>query len=278
MGGANWRDLFAQCDDDGSGELDEEEFLECVRHFCGKGSGATALSESEIKVLFSTVDVDGSGAHARVQYGRPSPRPAPPPCSALRRRSQPPPLSCAGGISAEEFEQFLSGKSGRVGAAAAGRSAARGQGKPATGAGPEGGSALAPAGGGAECAGQACRGGRGAPAVSWADESSEHAQQLVRSEEISPRSTRDKDDGYAYSGTWGGPAECGTARQSDLPWQSSEEEPPQPPPQQEPGRYSDIESCAAHKTTTAFVEPPCLAKCPCGPSAECLSRAAPDCG
>ena len=54
-----WTTIFEMYDDDGSGELDIEEFTNAVRKECE--ISAAAVPDSEIEELFNVIDVDGSG-------------------------------------------------------------------------------------------------------------------------------------------------------------------------------------------------------------------------
>ncbi len=55
-----WQIIFDKYDDDGSGELDLEEFTECVRNECGLDKETT--TDEDVEELFGIVDTDQSGA------------------------------------------------------------------------------------------------------------------------------------------------------------------------------------------------------------------------
>jgi Ca2+-binding EF-hand superfamily protein len=55
-----WQFIFDKYDDDGSGELDVEEFTKCVREECGLSEEKT--SDEDVQELFGIVDTDESGA------------------------------------------------------------------------------------------------------------------------------------------------------------------------------------------------------------------------
>lgn len=55
-----WQIIFDKYDDDGSGELDLEEFAHCVRKECGLDKETT--TDEDVKELFGIVDTDQSGA------------------------------------------------------------------------------------------------------------------------------------------------------------------------------------------------------------------------
>ena len=55
-----WQYIFDKYDDDGSGELDVEEFTQCVRQECGLT--VEKASDAEVAELFGIVDTDESGA------------------------------------------------------------------------------------------------------------------------------------------------------------------------------------------------------------------------
>lgn len=55
-----WQIIFDKYDDDGSGELDLEEFTKCVRNECGLDKETT--TDEDVQELFGIVDTDQSGA------------------------------------------------------------------------------------------------------------------------------------------------------------------------------------------------------------------------
>ena len=57
MGGVDWKAAFEKFDADGSGELDEEEFVAAMK----TGGYAAALSSADLSVLFQTIDASQDG-------------------------------------------------------------------------------------------------------------------------------------------------------------------------------------------------------------------------
>ena len=55
-----WKFIFDKYDDDGSGELDIDEFRQCVRHECKLTQ--EECSDDDVVELFCIVDADESGA------------------------------------------------------------------------------------------------------------------------------------------------------------------------------------------------------------------------
>ena len=63
-----WADLFARYDDDDSGELDFDEFVEAVRKDCDMGP--EVVSDIDLKTIFAKVDADDSGTITADEFDR----------------------------------------------------------------------------------------------------------------------------------------------------------------------------------------------------------------